>query len=683
MSNIISKATPRLNFTGINDVSVPVQPISAEQIAQHTPLFYIQAERSHKEPLLLSGNDLLRTLGSGTFNQRSKFYSHQVAALELCNGNGNQAFVQTLSDDDAKEATLCLALEVAPLDYKPYLRNSDGTAVRDESGVRQVDAAANDVTGLNLAWKIISVPNNDLGTLTKTTQAATIEANDGVESTIYPMFAFQATARGEYGNNLGVRLHLPHAKTTSVGDLYAMQENAALIFRAQFVERNAITQKETVQLNLSSEQFVDFAVKTGVVNSRTEIDYDRTRVLDAYRSDGLGDGTIPIFGPMDDFYVYDNYVSEVQEALFNSEVAAAPIAPAAKELLNPLSALDLNGLETYGYVMDDSTLAMDTYTTHFLSDGDDGEVSETVLGNLIQSEITAGWVEPTHPLVDIAQFPISDLYDTGFDLATKKVMLEALGLRPDLWVTTATQDLAAPEYSLSEDNSTAVALRTKARLIPESVIHGTEACRATIVGGMGQFALSNYNRRLPMVFDILDKRSKYAGAGVGILKSSLVYDTFPNNVIGVMKKVSNAWATDAQRDKDFEAGLNYPMYADRRNLVWPIVQTVYSNDASVLNSEIFGRICCDLLRQAHWTWTHTSGGHAGLTPDEFIALVKTTFDSRIANRYGSQVTVVSNPYYTEADVARGYSYQLAINVYGDPSKTVGTVTLTSYRSADL
>lgn len=677
---IITQATPNLVLEGIRDASVPVQPIVTEALPQHCPLFYVQAQRARREPLLLSGADLVRTLGGDTFDERSKWHSHAIAALQACNAEGNQAFVQTLYDVNAKEAVIALGVEVVELTFKPWQRNPDGSVVRDALGVKQEDTGGADQLGRLVRWVAIPADSTDYKTLT--VNAGTLVGNGGATSTVYPILSMKADFFGEAGDNLGLRMFLPHGGNGQTGDVYAMNRNNALVLRMQMLERNATTGNQTVIETETGESFIDFSMFSGVRNDRTSQDYDITNILEAYRSDGLENGAIPRFGPFGDYFLYEANIDTLLDDLKTIEDTFAP-APIERNMINFMDGVDLNGYDYYGIRFDvATTLAMDPSSAHYATGGADGNVSEPVLGTLIQDDIAAGWDEPEFPKLDRAQYPISDVYDTGFDVDTKNALISVLGLREDVWVTVSTQDMAGPENSISQDYSAGVALRTRARLYPESIIHGTPCCRVTIVSGMGQYVDSQYKRRLPLMFDIMTKRARFAGASSGNLQVDEVYDRYPNNVLDKFVKLSNTWAPQVQRDQDFGAGINYPLYTERRELAWPIFQTVYDEAASVLNSEIFGRICCDLERQAHWTWAHTSGGFAGMTNAQFKELVEDTFNNRIAGRYANQVEIVAAVEYTQADVARGYSYQLNITVRGAVSRTVGVVNLTARRFED-
>ena len=53
------------------------------------------------------------------------------------------------------------------------------------------------------------------------------------------------------------------------------------------------------------------------------------------------------------------------------------------------------------------------------------------------------------------------------------------------------------------------------------------------------------------------------------------------------------------------------------------------------------------------------------------------------NRFDNRFVIKPNAYYTQADIARGYSWTLEINIYGPNMKTVQTVYVASRRLSDL
>ena len=670
----IKNAAPRFITHGFNDQSGRALPVEPEEIPQHLPLFYFQSKRGPMTPQLGAGRALMDTYGAESFDPRSKFYSHQTMGLTICNGNANAVMAKRVVAANARRAGFVLFLDITKVPSIPvYQRNSDNSVVRDSSNVKQIDAGAAAVPGWELTWSVR--PVTDMDNLAG-------EVSTGVADAMsYPVFAF-ACGYGEYGNNVGVRFSCPGPASADPVDSDIIINEGAMLYRAQFVERADSVSLPTAINSLNAETAIDFALKPGVVNSKTDQDLGAGRLLDEYQSIDPSTGLVPTYGPFEDIHVYHDNVTAITEALMVDELAAFPGSISDAATINIFSALDTMGDDYHAIRIDGSGVSLNTDTTHYAVGGADGDVSEAVLDTLVATELTTNWENPEYPLQDTARYPFSVLYDTGFTIETKKKLIGTLGMRPDISVAVCTQDILEAPNTVAEETSVMTALRSHARLTPESTMYGTPVARCVVMGQVGKKSQSTYPRNVPVITDLIEKRSKYMGAGNGKYKREFAYDVAPANRITTMTNVTHAHKPQQVRSNDWELGLNWAQYADRRQLFFPAIQTVYDNDTSVLNNDINMLIAVDVTKMAEEVWRQLTG-NTTLTNAQFIDRANELMSELVADRYDNRVTIIPNTYFTAADEARGYSWTMDVAIYMNNMRTVGVFNIISRRSSDL
>lgn len=673
----INKGTPFIYHEGIRDESARRLLPEPLLLPQHLPIFYIQAERGRTTPHFLSGTELTRMYGTKSFDEREKWYSHQTQAAMLCNSNANLVCVRRLTDATAKKASLRVSVEIGDDTFKPYQRNANGSVVVDVLGVKQRDTAGTDVNGKIMRILVEEVPLNGYATGVKVQGAAYGSAAN--QSDIFPIFDFEIDSEGAYGNNIGMRLWYPHDGTAAPGDIQTMEDTGYAIFRAQLVERINEIVAPVVTSNLDGSRETDFALGDKVLNDRTNRVYDWKDLYSGYTDQT--EGQQPIYGPFGRVHFYKELHEELVTALKAVEDVATP-EPVDANSINWMNAVDMNGHDYYAFYMDSTGTSLDQFTTLYCEGGSDGVVNEATLDTLVKTEVTTNWENPEVPIVDDAQYPFSVVYDTGFSTDTKSAILSTMGLRGDITIGCCTQDLSQPENDQASERSMATTLRTAARLVPESIIHGTDCCRAVIVGDMGTYKDSIYKRRLPLLFDLIHKRSKYMGASNGRMNNVYAYDIAPNNRLQVITEPNHTWKSKRNRDLDWEAGLNYIQYANMNEIFWPAYQTVYSNDTSIINSEINMLIAVDVIKIQRYLWTEFTG-RSDLTAAQFIERHDERFLELVAGRYDNRVTIQSETYFTAADEVRGYSWSHSANIYGNVMKTVAQMRVTARRQTDL
>lgn len=681
---MIKNAAPRPILTGIKDETGRSLPVVREQIPQHLGLFYIMSKKGPTIPLLTSGADMLSTYGEETFDERSKYFSHQTYGLNTA-AKYSSVFIKRLLPSDATRASMVFWLEIIEEDVEQYVRDEEGNVALDVDGAPIMDTGVT-MAGYRYRWVI--APATDVNNLAaEKSKAGSLDNGTGSTSTMYPIMAF-TMGHGEYGNNVGVRLSFPgEGIQGDPTDITVIKSQKNMVYRIQYMDRASANSSAEVTYTLNSEPYVDFTLKNGVINPKSNLELTPTRIKTEYEYLDFGNGYVPKFAPIEDYHIFDDDIENVLSLLYAKESQVTwpdpeNIPVEAPEMINIFTGLDYQSRPHYTLVMDDSSESMTYDTTHYAIGGSDGTVSEAMLDTLVREECSPSWgQDEDNPLLDTARFPFSIVYDTGFSIETKKAIISLIGLRKDISVAVCTQDLLQATNTAEDEANVMTTLRSFAQMIPESTLHGTPVCRCLVLGQTGKRANSSYRRKLPVIIDLIEKRARYMGAGDGKYKSQYAYDVSPANRVESMSEITHPWKNDAARSRDWEIGLNWVQYADRSSLFYPTLQTVYSDDTSVLNNDINMMIAVDVIKMSEHVWAEMTG-NTTLSTAEFRETCNAKLIAKVAGRYDGRVTIVPNTYFTAADEARGYSWTMDIAIYANNVRTVGTINVITRRSSD-
>lgn len=675
----LTKATPRPIQDGIKDDSARALPLEPQQRPQYLPIFGLQAKRGPLTTKYTASSAMLETYGRETFDEAKEFYSHQTAAASTAAGNGQIIGLRRLADESAKAASFCLAVEYVTEEVPVYERNPDGSFVIDANGNPTPVNPEQTVTAIKK--RIVMVPDAKVGNYKSLEeQPGTITNDAGESSKIVPIVSGICDV-GSYGNNTGFRFWAATEDTNKPADGFVADDQRTMLYRWQWFEREDKKSSAQIRLSLLMGRDVDFSLRKGTTNPRTNQSFDKSRVLKNYMRSGSG--VVNVDGPVKDLYFYEANIERVLKEFYDVEIAAAEAQGHTSSLedkheINLLGSTDFEGRPHFGIVTDNGGLMMDPETTHYLSGGDDGEVSEAKLDTLMNTWLGKSWDDPQEPLNDWAQHPFSRLVDTGFSMETKYTMLETLGRRGDFGIDLCTQDLSQKENDIEAELSMGRSLRVQALLTPESLLHGTETCRVSIWGGMGTFVDSLFGRRLPTVIDIVDKMSKYLGAGSGIPKPAYRPTIRENNGLTKLTDVTHTYLAEAIKHSYWDVGINYCQYRDTADLFWPAYQTVYSNDTSVLNSHFVMVSLIDVKKQMNYHWAINTGDDR-LTDEEFFERSDADFGDLVESRYDGRLDLTWETKKTPEDNIRGFSWTLDVDAAASNMRTVGQYNLTATR----
>lgn len=682
----ITNNTPKVVLNGIKDESVKPLIPEADMIPIHLPLLYLQTESGPLEPTLVMSGDLTRIYGDGTIDTRKPFFNHATKMAMTILAEGNSVLVKRVVANTAKMASLTLVVTVDKTVgvIKHYARNPDGSVIMGSNGDPTYAIPAVPVNGgilLKYSWiptstynqPILDSNNLLIGYDDFPTFIAYAWANNSSAIT-YPILTVEAAHMGAYGNSIGMRLWKAGPNTSAPGDIDIINDQDALLYTAQLVQRTINNTTEVIE-NLYSGKSLEFSFKPNAYSYKTNMNLDIQDLIKLWGDDGIAAGISPTFGPLGKVTVHETFLESILADLLVAENFNAPTLTSTW-LLDFLTGLDVNDIHHYGFQIDPSSARLTEGRTQYLLEGDDGDLTAAAYNAAVANEIDFNSENSSYPLRDSAHYPFSALYDSGYPINVKKKFFKWTSMRKDVHVAVCTHTAGEDVLSISEEISVAADLRSSASVYAESDVHGTGVCRVVIVGHCGQFISDNYKERVSLIFELAAKRARYLGAGTGVMKAGLGYDNAPYNQISLLKNVNNTYMTSAAKEAVWSAGICFVQRFDRNTLFFPGLQTVYAIKNSVLTSEMIMQICVDVTKKCEMTWRLLTGNTI-LTQGQFIEKSNKILLGLVEGKYDDRVTIVPRTYFTPSDTARGYSWSMDVAVYGNTMRTVGTMNVIS------
>lgn len=703
MTAQIINAAPLTIQRGTQDLSTRQVPIEPEAIPTHLPKTYIYAQKGPATPQLVEGSSRVSIYGVDSFDVRKKWANHATVLSNLVNAEGNAQMIERIIPADAgPEANVLLSLDVLPVDVPDYVRNTDGSIQVDVDGdpVPRLDGTSNPilVPGYRVKWVVSHI--STVSGLATGFGTATVAAGDqtgpgATQSQRYPIIQFKASSQGEWGNNIGLRLWAPNNLTGFGVSSRLLNETKAYPYRASIVKRGSEFVTAKVIENLFGEQSVEVTFKRDVIDPSTDKEmFVGEHFLKYYQN--LNDVNYPaLIGDVGQVHVYNNNITTVLGLLYAAEktyIDASSFASSIQtdftgaageqHLYNFLSGNSSQGYpyHTLEWATGVNAVRLDINTNIYLAGGSDGTMTDAAFAAAVASRV-AEYNNENSELLDLAQNVESIIYDSGYPLATKYALLNFIAIRKDTCVVLGTHTIDEESLSASEENAAGIALRTRAQLFPESDYFGTPVARCVIMGRSGVLRSSQYKKRVPATMEVAAKAARYMGAGNGRWKNGFDFDGAPGSLLTYMADINVVYTPAAARNRDWDAGLNWIQRYNRSSLHIPALQTVYSEDTSVLNNFLTVMAICELNKVADRAWRHFSGV-SKLSNAQLADRVNAFITERTNGRFDGRFIIEPNTYFTEADIARGYSWTTAIKIYAPNMKTVMTTYVQAYRIED-
>lgn len=680
-----TNAAPQSVLLGVDDKSKRAIPYELRSLPIHLPYIPFYAAWGPEYPLLCTGTTANYTYGAESFDPRGRFTQHTWPLLDRMVEHSNTFLAHRfVPEDAAPPATLSFALDILEIDVALYERNSDGSFKHDATGSKI--PTGEKVPGYRYKWVIGPCENGSLGK-GKRIPGSLTDPETNKQSTLYPLFDWQTSFRGSDGNNRGLRMWAPNVDSDNPVNVRVVEDQIAQLYRIQLVQRDSAESSARVVKTLNGAEYVDVALREDVIDSEMGVEYGiRENFLNEYRDNNTAGGNPRKWGPFDKLFVYETNLTDVLSMFYQAELPVndgLAKAPEGYNLINICDAVHYTGVPYFAIEpigpLEGGTLLTQS-ATFFADGGSDGTMSKALFDDAVGNWcLDFGESE----MMDDARYPLSFVYDTGYNVATKFKILGPQAARKDILTILSTQDIALPQNDMRQESAMAVTLSTQARMHPESEYYGTPNCRTAIVGHSGYLVNSRYRKLVPMTIDVADKLAKFAGAATGIMDAERMPDVNPNNIVGLLRDVNVTFRPARVRNKDWANGLIWVQSFDQDDaLFYPGWQTAYPDDTSVANSLITSMIFAECNKVCNRTWRELSG-RSDLTPNQFIERSNEKIREKTEGRFANRVVIIPETYYTAQDKARGYSWAAKVKVYANNMKTVSTFTIEAHRREEL
>jgi len=706
MTTYFVNAAPMIQQLGTEDLSTRRLIREPDAVPQHLPKFFLYTQKGPETPNLVSGAEAVMMYGDKTFDPLSPYYNHATAFAKLCIDNANSIMVQRVKPAaDSETATFVLWLDTLQCDIMQYERNDDGTYALNEEG-NTVVIADSETYGYKIRWSVTEavgdVTHSKDGTLT----GARTVGPDGVAlgtpvlsptSTKYPLMVFTVSSFGEHGNSAGFRMWAPENSTYLNMPHDMMEKQKAYPYFLNVIKRpDAISSPKIVPTILGDQELM-VTLKPGTVDPDTAAQlYMGDIFLDSYQN--LSDPIYPkTYGDFGSITINEEHIQTVVDMLYVAEKAYYDNNPAEINM----SDMDFDDATTshlYNFVSGRSSTSVPYFTLSieggagsiylnrssniYALGGADGTMSDALFATLVDAKMDE-YLDPMSIVQEDAINVESIIYDSGFPIYTKKKLANIIALRKDTFVVLSTHESTdlAP-ISATDEHSTAVALRAYLQMFPESEYFGTPVMRGMIIGRSGKLLNNPYKKRLPLTAEFLIKACRYMGAGTGIWNTIYSFDGAPYHVVENMYDISITWVPASVRNVNWSVGLNWVQAYDRRQFFFPAYKTIYPDDTSVLNSFFTAMAICQINKVTSAAWREFSGVE-GLTRGQLADRINAFISERTkANKFDNRYHIVPAAYFTDADIARGYSVTVPVKIYANNMMTVMTSYVQAYRMED-
>jgi hypothetical protein len=701
--NAIVSAAPMTYLRGIKDESSRSVPREREETPSHMPKVYFYAKKGKPNAQVVNGGLLPFTYGDETFDMRGKYANHATALLNRIVGEGNAVMAERIIPSDAKDpARICLYLDVLETTLPVYARNTDGTYQYDTNN-QLIDTGVTPISGFKAVWRLIKItdtlPSGIGANIGENTTKSGLLVDGTTTSTMYPIMEFQVSSQGEWGNDQGIKLWAPTTKGLSTIDTGIIETTGAYPYRISLIERKQGSTYKIVS-SKNNEQTIDFVLKPGAIDKRTDKQvYIGDNVINSYQQVGVP-GFVDVYGQFDTLYVYQDNIDLLLADFVSTEVAqltALNKLDLKAELVDSTSGVNkeymfniasgafTNAVPYYTMLITsegNEGVRLTENTALFATGGTDGTMSDALFATAVGEAVTV-YEDTDHPYTsDRAKYTESIIYDSGFPLDTKYKLMKFIAVRKDTAVVLNTHTVGQAPLSASAEKSLAEALSTAISMYPESTYYGTGVCRGMVVAQCGKLMGSPIKYPLPLSLEVARKASAYMGAGNGVWKQEKMFDRAPGNIVTDFAEVTNTFRPASLRHSSWRAGLTWAESYNRTSLFFPAFQTVFTDDTSILNSFTTMMVCVELQKvgeRSHREFT----GSRDLTNAQIASRVDEFILENTRDRFGAGYVIKSNTFFTEADLARGYSWTTEITLYGPNMKTVSTQTVITRRVEDL
>lgn len=678
MTFIPRNGAPLNNKQGWQDNSVPELVRTPTGDAIHKPLIFTFAARGvDNEAFPLTGDNALSLLGRNVFDLRGPYATFNTPYQAMFNANANECMYQRLIPEDAKTASVRVFADVLETKVPSYERDSNGIVQYDNSGKPKIKEQ---VDGLVIVFRSVVIDETTPAIGAGVVIEGTMTGEGGTKSKLYPLFDIAGPYAGADVNGFGFKL-IPLSEKSSPALTSSYQnEVGGRVYTLQWFETLAGVTSPVVWKTLTGMSSINFSFKPDAYYQpmRTQLDFEVV-VADAYRQTMPDIGELPDYGPFEQFYLYRENLETV---LGLAQAAITTDAPADPYMVDIFGGYDLLGQPYDGLQVNPATetgkVVFSASNIHYLQGGSDGTMNNDVYDELVRREMLlfpdGGKVRYDNEL----KYSLGCFWDSGFSFDTKAALVNFIGRSRNTFLTLATHVYNQGRNDEQAEESAKIALIELITAVPESAYYGTPAARGMVTGQSAFIKNSSYKKPVPMNYSLANFFSKYLGAGDGRAKPAYRFSRGELTIIEDLTDLSMPWKGNEVYASDWDVSLITARSYDYYRLFIPAIQSIYSEDRSVLNNALFNFIMTYVYRVSDRVWADMSG-EAAMTDDERAKMIENKIIERLEGRLDNVAVVTPKAYFTADDKSNGYSVTLDLIAEGGVLLTQFNTTIKVYR----
>lgn len=490
-------------------------------------------------------------------------------------------------------------------------------------------------------------------------------------SRFLPIFTIKAADPGTWGNYVGIEIY----KSNDIVQNTLGVELGAVVYDAVVIVEDEQSGQRRHLPNLYGENVTRFTLKKDSVSNG--VDYYFDEVMKQNYIEDIS--TISRQAWFSDFKFHGEEVSAklAQERWWEKDVLGELLAAGAK-----------------GFVKGKQW---------FCKGGDDGFPNLT--GSSINAKIdrqrrydeaVRNWLSDIteySPLGDMAKYPFSTIWDTGFTKETKLAFANIQKLRKDIWIAMSTTSHyrymehggetyfePAPPLSTQESISLASYYRTVFSLNLESAEYGTPYVRGILMLQDG------FNRRFgvkrnSLILAVYRMVAEYCGSSSGKWTNGKAFDMEENNILQGWYGVSCEYMSPVPKELAWDAGVIYAQNKDLKNMFFPSFQTLYPDDTSVLNNIFTMMACCHIQHVHYKAWAKVVG-NGKFTDSQLAGQIDLYMNSELRGVFDDRFIIEAETSFNPVDKANGFSWTTETHIYSNMTRHLATFRVIARRMSD-
>lgn len=486
-----------------------------------------------------------------------------------------------------------------------------------------------------------------------------------------PLFTIEADNPGEWGNYVGIEIFkAPQKIQQTIG-----VDTGCIVYEAIIYTEDENSGQRRPLINLFGEYSTYFTLKRDSI--RNGVNYFFDDIMEASYIEEASALT------------RQSWIGKFKFHTENAVRLAMIERYWEKDLLN-----EITGLTGSGFIKGKQWM---------LKGGNDGFPNETgswLDGRLDKQrrydEAVREWLTTltdNNELADIAKYPFSTIWDTGFTRETKMALIKAQRIRKDIWIALSAMSHFRyleingetyfdymPPLSTQELISLAAYYRTIYSLNQESHEFGTPYTRGIL---MLQDGLNRKygNKRASLVLDMAKKIAEYCGSSSGKWNSAKAPDEEVNNTLDGWYDVVGSYIPPVPKELAWDAGVIYAQNKNIKQMHYPAFQTLYPHDTSVLNNLFTMMAACHIQYIHHRAWQRVTG-NSKHTPEELADKVDLFINTELRGVFDGRFIIEVETKQNPDDKLNGFSWTTETTIYSIMAKHSASFRIIARRQSD-